>query len=124
MSRLTVRDGKTQYRLSQVKIKALKIKLRNAVSNGHTLREMASSPLFYNGAITFQTLGRFVNERGYVPASYEVCKALDILADPNPYRGLPKWYKRNVEALNFFNTKRAQIQQMSDAAKLQRMEHK
>lgn len=123
MSRLTVRDGKQQYRLSQVKIKALKKKLHGAIAAGHTLREMASSPLFYNGAITFQALGRFVNERDYIPANLATCKALDILADPNPYRGLPKWYKRNIEALNFFNTKRMQIQQMSDVAKSQRIQN-
>jgi len=103
-------------------VRALKKKLHGAILAGHTLREMATSPHFYNGAITFQTLGRFVNERNYTPASFEVCKALDILADPNPYRGLPKWYKRNIEALNFFNTKRAQIKQMSDDAKSQRIQ--
>lgn len=122
MSRLTVSDGKTQYRLSQVKIKALKIKLRNAISKGHTLREMASSPFFYNDRITFQTLGRFANERDYIPASFETCKALDILADPNLYRGLPKWYKRTSEALNFFNTKRTQIKNMSNDAKRTRVD--
>ena len=120
MSRLTVRDGKSQQRLSQVKIKALKKKLHDAIRAGHTLREMATSPFFYNGKITFQTLGRFVNERDYIPANFETCKALDILTDPNPYRGLPKWFTRTPQALNFFNTKRMQIKQMSDDAKAQR----
>jgi hypothetical protein len=120
MSRVIVRDGKSQYRLSQVKIKALKKKLRDAIRAGHTLREMAGSPLFYNGNVSFQTLGRFANERSYIPASYETCKALDILADPNPYRGLPKWFQRTQAALDFFNGKRAQIKQMSNEAKAQR----
>lgn len=121
MSRLIVRDGKAKHRLSQVKIKALKRKLREALSAGHSLREMAASPLFYNGAVSFQTLGRFIKEREFVPASCEICKALDILADPNPYRGLPKWFIRSAESLNFFNTKRTQIKNMSDSAKAERM---
>lgn len=123
MTRLVVRDGKSQYKLSQVKIRALKRKLHNAILAGHSLREMASSPFFYNGEITFQTLGRFAHEKNYVPASYKVCQALDILADPNLYRGLPKWYKRTQAALDFFNLKREQIKQMSNAAKAQRIEH-
>lgn len=120
MSRVIVRDGKLKIRLSQAKIKILKKRLNGAISAGHSLREMATSPHFYNGAVTFQTLGRFVNERDYVPANFETCKALDIIADLNPYRGLPKWYKRIPEALQFFNTKREQIQVMSDKAKAQR----
>ncbi len=124
MSRLIVRDGNTQFRLSQSKIKALKRKLRDAIAAGHSLREMASSPHFYNNAITFQNLGRFINERDYTPASLEVCKALDILADPNPYRGLPKWYQRTQEALDFFNTKRVQIKQMAISAKAEIARHR
>lgn len=119
MSRAIVTDGKQKVRLSQAKIKALKKQLRGAIHAGHSLREMASSPHFYAGAITFQTLGRFVHEKEYVPANLETCKALDILADPNPYRGLPKWYKRSIPALQFFQQKREQIKRMSDEAKSQ-----
>jgi hypothetical protein len=115
MSRAIVQDGKLKIRLSQAKIKNLKRKLKEAIKAGYTLREMAISPHFYNGAITFQTLGRFIHERDFVPANVETCKALDILADPNPYRILPKWYKRTTGALLFFNTKREQIKRMSDA---------
>jgi hypothetical protein len=124
MSRLVVGDGKQKIRLSQAKIKALKRKLRMAISAGHTLRDMATSPHFYNGAVTFQTLGRFVNEKDYVPAGLDVCKALDIIAEPNPYRSLPKWYKRVPEALQFFNTKREQIKQMNQEAKQQRYKNR
>ena len=113
MSRMIVSDGKSKIKLSQAKIKELKKKLRGAISAGHSLREMATSPFFYDGAVTFQMLGRFIKEKDFVPASFEICKALDLLADPNPYRGLPKWYKRTPEALRFFNTKREQIKEMA-----------
>jgi hypothetical protein len=113
MSRLVVRDGKSKQRLSQAKIKALKKKLHNAILSGHTLREMASSPHFYNNAVSFQTLGRFAKEKNYVPASMEICRALDIIADVNPYRNLPNWYYRIPEALEFWNRKREQIKEMS-----------
>jgi hypothetical protein len=119
MKRLVVRDGKAQYRLSQAKIKSLKRKLKLAIRAGHTLREMADSPHFYNGAITFQTLGRFIHERDYIPAKYETCKTLDILADANPYRILPRWYYRTPEALAYFNGIRLKIKTMFDEAKKQ-----
>ena len=124
MSRLFVIDIETKikYRLSQTKIKNLKKNLRADIAIGKlTLRQLATHPFFYDNKISFQTLGRFVNEKDYVPASYETCKELEILADPNPYRGLPKWYQRNDDALNFFNTKRAQIKKMSDDAKCTRI---
>jgi hypothetical protein len=114
MSRLVVRDGKAQYRLSQAKIKALKKKLRLAISAGHTLREMASSPHFYNGSITFQTLGRFVHEKNYVPASIETCRVLDIIADPNPYRSMPRYFQRTPEALTWFLHKRELVKGIAD----------
>lgn len=120
MSRLVIRAGKVQYRLSQAKIKALKKKLREAIRAGHTLREMSSSPFFYDGKVTFQTLGRFINEKNYIPANIETCKTLDIVADQNPYRGLPKWYKRIPQALKFWDEKRSQIKSMSNEAKRQR----
>jgi hypothetical protein len=108
MSRLVVRDGKETYRLSQAKIKALKKMLRFVLSlDDISLREVAS----------IQTLGRFVNEKDYVPANLEVCKALGIIAEPNPYRILPSWYNRTPEALAFFNRKREQIKEMSVNAK-------
>jgi hypothetical protein len=69
--------------------------------------------------ISFQSLGRFINEKDYIPKDAAVCDLLDLYADPNPYRGLPKWYRRTPEALNFFNTKRAQIKTMYDEAKAQ-----
>jgi hypothetical protein len=105
-------------KLSKAKIKIAKKNLRKLQrDNNYSLRQIAK---ILKNKITFQSLGRFINEKDYVPKSEEVCKLLDLYADPNPYRGLPKWYKRTPEALDYFNTKRAQIKQMSDEAKRQR----
>jgi hypothetical protein len=108
-----------KLKLSMAKIRLAKKNLRNLQREKNlSLRQMAA---ILKNKITFQSLGRFINERDYVPKDEGVCKLLDLYADPNPYRGLPKWYKRNDDALNFFNTKRAQIKKMSDDAKRTRV---
>jgi len=104
-------------RLSMAKIKLAKKRLRHLQKDmNYSLRQMAAK---FGNDISFQSLGRFITEKYYVPKSPEVCALLDLYADPNPYRGLPKWYKRTPEALTFFNTKRAQIKTMYDEAKFQ-----
>lgn len=109
-----------KLKLSKAKIRLAKKNLRELQKNhGYSLRQMA---LVLKNKITFQSLGRFISEKEYVPKDEDVCKLLDLYADPNLYRGLPKWYKRTPEALKFFNTKREQIQKMSDIAKAQRQE--
>lgn len=114
MSKAIQNDTERKLKLSQAKIKLAKKRLKAIQESGVTLRAMSAK---LNHVITFQSLGRFINEKKYIPSSYEICKALDLLADPNPYRGLPKWYKRTAEALDFFNTKREQIKQMARAQK-------
>jgi hypothetical protein len=106
-----------KMKLSRAKIKLAKKNLRKLQRDGYSLRQLVAK---LGNKITFQSLGRFINETEYVPANPLVCELLDLYADPNPYRGLPKWYKRTPEALDYFNTKRAQIKQMSDDAKRQR----
>ncbi len=104
-----------KLKLSKAKIRLAKKNLRELQKiHGYSLRQMAR---VLKNKITFQSLGRFINERDYVPKDEDVCKLLDLYADPNPYRGLPKWYARTAEALSFFNNKRAQIKQMSNDAK-------
>jgi hypothetical protein len=117
MSKVIQNDTEQKLKLSQAKIKLAKKRLKAIQESGVTLRAMSAK---LNHVITFQSLGRFINEKKYVPSSYEICKVLDLLADPNPYRSLPKWYKRTPEALRFFNTKRSQIKQMSNDAKATR----
>jgi hypothetical protein len=109
-------SGKQKVKLSQAKIKIAKKKLRHLQRDlNYSLRQMSAML----GGISFQSLGRFINEKDYVPKDPKVCELLDLYADPNPYRNLPKWYKRTQEALEFFNTKRAQIKTMYDEAKSQ-----
>ena len=104
-------------KLSKAKIKIAKKNLRKLQrDNGYSLRQLVG--ILGNG-MTFQSLGRFISEKDYVPKDEAVCKLLDLYADPNPYRSLPKWYKRTPEALAFFNTKRIQIKQMYNEAKEQ-----
>ena len=107
-----------KMKLSRAKIKVAKKKLRHLQNDmKYSLRQMAA--ILKNG-ISFQSLGRFINEKDYIPKDAEVCKLLDLYADLNPYRQLPKWYKRTQDALDFFNTKRDQIKTMTDNAKRQR----
>lgn len=107
-----------KLKLSQAKIKLAKKNLRKLQQDhGYTLRQMAAK---FGNDISFQSLGRFINEKNYIPKDEKVCRLLDLYADPNPFRGLPKWYKRTQDALNFFNEKRKQIKRMSDEAKRQR----
>jgi hypothetical protein len=107
-----------KLKLSRAKIKIAKKKLRHLQRDmNYSLRQMAA---ILNNGISFQSLGRFINEKDYIPKDEKVCDLLDLYADPNPFRGLPKWYKRTQDALDFFNTKRDQIKQMTDNAKRQR----
>jgi len=106
-----------KLKLSVAKIKIAKKNLRKLQrDNGYSLRQIAA---VLKNKISFQSLGRFISERDYIPKDEDVCKLLDLYADPNPYRQLPKWYKRTPEALLFFNTKRQQIKDISDEAKSQ-----
>jgi hypothetical protein len=106
-------------KLSQAKIKTRKKQLRRLNEVEKSWRNVHHK---YYPEISYQVLNRFATDKTYVPADVKICDALDLYADPNPYRGLPKWYKRTPEALNFFNTKREQIKVMSDEAKRQRDE--
>jgi FMN phosphatase YigB (HAD superfamily) len=104
-------------KLSQSKIKERKKQLRRL--NG-VIKSWRNIQRDYYPEVSYQTLNRFATDKKYIPADVDTCKALDIFADVNPYRQLPKWYKRTPEALEYFNTKRAQIKMMSDKAKSQR----
>lgn len=81
-------------------------------------RKMARD--YYGGQIKHGTLQRFATDKDYVPADEMLLHVLDLIVPPNPYRILPRWYKRIPEALAYFNGKREQINMMSSAAKEQR----
>ena len=110
-----------KLKLSRAKIALAKRNLRKLKKEGFSLRKIAK---VLKDQISFQALGRFINERDYIPKDEKVCKLLDLYADPNPYRGLPKWYKRTPEALAFYNGKREQIKRMYDEAKAQTIKTK
>jgi lambda repressor-like predicted transcriptional regulator len=105
-------------RLSMKRVKIAKKNLRHLIKNGWSLRKLSDK---LNNAVTYQTLGRVINEKDYIPAGEAVREALDLLELPNPYRILPRWYKRIPEALEYFNEKRMQIKSMSDGTKRKRM---
>ena len=106
-----------KLKLSRAKIRLAKKNLRKLQrDNGYSLRQLVAR---LGNGMTFQSLGRFISEKDYVPKDEKVCKLLDLYADPNPYRSLPKWYKRTPEALAFFNEKRDQIKRMYNEAKEQ-----
>ena len=75
----------------------------------------------YYPEVSFQTLQAFADKkRGYIPASDVMRVALDLYADQNPYRGLPRWYKREPGALDYWNGIKARIKKMQADAKAQR----
>lgn len=114
MKQDTLRVKKQKQRLSQAKIKARKKQLRllNGIERSWRIIQRDYYP-----EVTYQTLNRFATDKKYVPADDKVRAALDLYADPNPYRGLPRWFKRTPEALHYFQTVRAHIKGMYDDAK-------
>jgi hypothetical protein len=108
-------------RLSRAKIKIAKKHLVNLQNEGLSLRQIARK---LGNKITFQSLGRFIREKDYVPVSDDVRELLDLYADPNPYKGLPRWYKRIPEALGYWNDTRSKIRQMYDEAKREQIKRK
>jgi len=111
---------KTQ-RLSQAKIKERKKQLRllNGIEKSWRVIQRDYYP-----EVTYQTLNRFSNDKKYVPVDEDVRKALDLYADPSPYRSLPKWYNRTPEALAFFQGMRVKIKGMYDEARKQALERR
>lgn len=72
---------------------------------------------YYGGKIKHGTLQRFATDPQYIPADETLIDVLDLIVPPNPYRSLPRWYRRIPEALEYYNGKRAQIASMSAATK-------
>lgn len=109
---LRVKDPK--IKLSRAKINARKKQLRllNGIEKSWRVVQRDYYP-----EVTYQTLNRFANDKKYVPADVDICKALDLFADPNPYRLLPRWYKRTQEALAYFNGTRTKIKEMFNDAR-------
>jgi len=112
MSKLTG----TIPRLSKSLVRKRRAEL-NRLHKIYSWRQMARD--IYCGEIKFGTLERFATDKDYVPKDEKLLNILEVMQAPSPYRGLPNWYKRTPEALEFFNTKRAQIKKMSVETKLQ-----
>lgn len=111
---MTLRVKEPKMKLSQAKIKARKKQLRLLNGIEKSWRVIQRN---YYPEVTYQTLNRFANDKKYVPVDVDVCRALDLFADPNPYRLLPRWYNRTPESLAYFNGVRAKIKGMFDDAK-------
>lgn len=102
--------GTQKKRLSKAKIRAAKSKLRLVKKKYKlSLRDMVSD---LNHRISYQQLGRFIKEQDYVPTQEEVCDLLDLYAEPNPYRGMPRWWARSPEAAEAFNKTKENIRWM------------
>lgn len=105
-------------RLSKTRIKARKAELRRLHKLIRSWRKIAAE--YYGGEVSHGLLQRFAKEPDYIPQDERIQKALDLPTPKNPYRILPRWYKRTPEALAFFNNKRAQIKQMQNEQNQQR----
>jgi len=106
----------SKKRLSVAKIKKRRQQLRLLYGLEKSWRVIQRD---YYPEVSFQMLQAFTDGKR-IPANDKDREALDIYADPNPYRGLPRWFKRIPEALTFRETKKAQIKHMHDTAKQQR----
>lgn len=102
------------HRLSKAKIRKRKVELKR-LHKIYSWRKMADE--IYGGEVGFGVLQRFACEKDYIPKDEKILLALDLITPKNPFRILPRWYKRTNEALNFFNKKREQIKKMSDSAR-------
>lgn len=61
------------------------------------------------------TLNRFAKGKGeYIPVEDAILMALGLKKLRNPYAGLPKWFYRTPEALEYFQRKKEQIKQISN----------
>jgi hypothetical protein len=103
--------------LDKAALRALRVQLRR-LHKLYSWREMARD--IYGGDVSHSVLQRLATDGNYTPADEKILTALDLIKKPNPYRALPRWYKRTPEALEYFNGKREQIKSMSDDAKAQR----
>lgn len=72
---------------------------------------------YFGGEIKHGTLQRFATDKDYIPADENILRALDLIEPPNPYRILPRWYKRIPQSLDYFNFIREQTAMMSAATR-------
>lgn len=109
--------AETKKRLSMAKIKKRRQQLRLLYGLENSWRKVQQD---YYPEVSFQTLQGFADrKRNYIPASDDVRIALDLYADPNPYRVLARWFKRIPAALAYRETKLQQIRAMQGEAKAQ-----
>lgn len=68
---------------------------------------------YFGGEIKHGTLQRFATDKDYIPADERLLRVLDLIEPPNPYRVLPRWYKRTPEALRYFDFVRSRTSELS-----------
>src|SRR3990172_1317589 len=108
---MVAKSGSTSIRLNKSKIAKRKAQLKR-LHKVYSWRKMAKE--IFNGEIKFGTLERFVTDPDYVPKEEQLLRVLDLIAPPNPYRGMPRWWKRTQKALEKFNSMKAKVKQLSD----------
>lgn len=68
---------------------------------------------YFGNEIKHGTLQRFATDKNYIPADERLLRLLDLVEPPNPYRVLPRWYKRIPEALRYFDFVRSRTSELS-----------
>ena len=56
----------------------------------------------FQDKIKHGVLNKFAMKPHYVPADPEILEELGLIKKPNPYRPLPKYYKRTPQALAYY----------------------
>lgn len=108
-------EGCEMSKVLKKTVRARKRQIQNLYAVVGSWRKMAAE--YYGGQVKHGTLQRFATDADYVPTDETLLQLLDLIVPPNPYRILPRWYKRIPEALEYFNGKRSQIAAMSAATK-------
>ena len=105
--------------INKTALSKLRVHLRR-LHKIYSWRKMAAD--IYGGRVAHGVLQRLATDKDYTPTDEKILFELELIKKPNPYKSLPRWYKRTPEALEYFNTKRQQIKTISDNAKQQRAE--
>lgn len=104
-----MKPSRASKKINKTALSALRRQLRR-LNDIYSWGEMSEQ--IYEGTVSRSVLHRIATDKRYTPADEQILTALDLYRKPNPYRILPRWFKRTPEALEYVNTKREQIRQM------------
>ena len=103
--------------VSKALIKQRKKAIKNLYDQMPTPSWRDLSRDIFQEKIKHGVLHRFATKPGYIPADPEILEELGLIKKPNPYRPLPKYYKRTPQALAYYQHTADLIRKTGAAAK-------